>query len=219
MKKTFSQTLKADFNTTALVMIPICIGINIVAQLFMSILKLPFFFNAIGTFIAAIVAGPWVGFAVGILTNTVAAFTVEGPVSLAFAIVNGAYGLLIGWFGNMGWFRDWVKGSAAGFLTKVITIPLTAPISVLMFGGVGGNAAENAITAFLLATGMNIWESTISQGMITDGFEKIMTAIIAMLVIRALPKRILYRFSRAPWAVLGEKPGEELSPMPAPAKL
>jgi len=210
MKKSFGQTLKEDFNTTALVMMPLCVGINIVGQFFTQSLRLPLWLNVIGTVIAGVLAGPWVGLTTGVLTNVVASFTIEGPTALAFALVNGVHGLAAGWLASQGWFRTWWKAAIAGFFGKLIDIPVGAPVVVLMFGGIT-TGASSAVTAFLMATGHNIWTSVISTSLVVDGADKVLSTLIAFFIIRALPKRTLYRFSRAALNVLGEKK-EELEP-------
>ena len=217
MKKTFSQQLKEDFNTTALVMIPLCVGINIVGQFFTQSLRLPLWLNVIGTMIAGVVAGPWVGFATGILTNVVASFTIEGPTALAFAIVNGADGLVAGFMAGKGYYRTIWKAAISGFVGKLVDIPIGAPIVVLMFGGIS-TGASSAFTAFLMATGTNIWQSVVTTSLLVDGSDKVLSAIIAFLIIKALPKRTLYRFSRAPFTVLGETKEEITEPVAAPVR-
>jgi len=216
MKKKFGEQLKLDFNTTALVMMPLCVGINIIGQFFTQSLRLPLWLNVIGTIIAGVVAGPWVGFATGVLTNVVASFTIEGPTALAFAVVNGVHGLVAGLLAMKGMYRTLPKAMLSGFIGKLADIPVGAPIVVLLFGGIT-TGASSAITAFLMGTGMKIWTSVISTSLLVDGADKVLSAVIAFLIIKSLPKRTLYRFSRAPWTILGEKEiGEEVEPEPEP---
>lgn len=203
----FSEQLKKDFNTAALVMIPLAIGINIVGQFFTQSLRLPLWLNVIGSIIAGVVAGPWVGFVTGILTNVVAAFTIEGPTALAFAIVNGAHGLVAGLMASKGWYRTLWKSAVSGFVGELVQVPIATPIAVLMFGGIT-TGASSMFTAFFMATGKGIWESVILGGIFIDGADKVLSAIIAFLIIKALPKRTLFRFSRAPQNILGEEADE-----------
>ena len=199
----FSQQLKEDFNTTAIVMMPLAVGINIVGQFFTQSLRLPLWLNVIGTIIAGVVAGPWVGFATGILTNVVAAFTIEGPTALAFAIVNGAHGLVAGFLASRGWYRTILKSAVSGLVAELVQIPIVSPIAVYMFGG-STTGASSMVAALLMATGKDIWTSVITGQLITGSADKILSGVIAFLILKALPKRTLYRFSRAPQTVLGE---------------
>src|ERR1044071_7026922 len=90
------ETIKQDFNTAALVLIPLCIALNVVGEFFTLSLRLPLWLNVIGTMIAGVLCGPYVGAVTGLLTNVVAAFTVEGPTALFFAVINAVYGIVSG---------------------------------------------------------------------------------------------------------------------------
>ena len=212
MKKSFGQTLKQDFNTTALVMIPLCVGINIVGEFICQSLKLPLWLNVEGTIIAAVLAGPWVGASTGILTNVVLSFTIEGPTALPFALISCVWGLVAGFLANLGFWRVWWKAVIAGGIGELIQVPVSAPIIVYMFGGITAGASS-AFTAFMMATGHNIWTSVISTGLLVDGADKVLSSLIAFFIIQALPKRMLYRFSRAAHNVLGDKKEEEYPPV------
>jgi energy-coupling factor transport system substrate-specific component len=134
---------------------------------------------------------------------------------LAFAVVNGVHGLVAGFLAGKGFYRTLPKAMLAGFIGKLCDIPVGAPIVVYMFGGITTGAAS-AFTAFMMATGNTIWSSVISTSLLIDGADKVLSAAIAFLIIKALPKRTLYRFSRAPFTVLGEKPEENVEePVPA----
>ena len=67
-------------NTACLVLIPAAIGINYVAKLFASVLKLPLWLGTLGTCISACLAGPIVGGIAGFLTNIIYGLTID-PVS------------------------------------------------------------------------------------------------------------------------------------------
>lgn len=192
----FAETIRRDFNTSALVLIPLCIGLNIVGQYFTSSLRLPIWLNVQGSMIAGVLAGPWVGLVTGLLTNVVAAFTVEGPTALFFAILNGIFGFVAGWLATRGWYRNFWLAALAGFIGELVSIPIGAPIVVLVFGGIT-TGASSAITALLMASGQNIWNAVILGGVFVDGADKVLSSLIAFFIIRSLPVRTLAKFSRA----------------------
>ncbi len=200
-----SERIKKDFNTAAIVLIPIAIGINIVGQFFVMSLRLPLWLNTVGTMLTGVLCGPWVAAATGILSNVVAAFTIEGPTSLYFAHVNAVYGVVAALLAGRGWFRKAWTAYLSGFVGEIVAIPFGAPVSVLVFGGITAGAGS-AITAFVMSTGRSIWESVIATSTVVDGLlDKGPSALIVFFIVRALPKRNLYKFSRAAWNVLGEK--------------
>jgi energy-coupling factor transport system substrate-specific component len=190
------ETIRRDFNTSALVLIPLCVGLNLVGQYFTQTLRLPLWLNVQGTMIAGVLAGPWVGAATGILTNVVASFTIEGPTALFFAVINATYGVVSGILATRGWYRDIWRAGLAGFIGELVSTPIGAPIVVLAFGGIT-TGASSAITGFLMASGQNIWNAVILGGIFIDGADKILSSVIAFFIIRAISRRTLVKFSRA----------------------
>jgi energy-coupling factor transport system substrate-specific component len=193
----FIEQLKKDFSTVTLVLIPIAIGISLVGEFFCLSLRLPLWLNCIGSMLVGIVAGPWAGLVTGVLTNVVAAFTIEGPTSLFFAHVNGAIGLVAGFLAMRGMFKTTVKGVISGFILALVNLVTSAPVAVIVFGGITAGGGS-VLTAVLLASGQSIWKSVITSSLLTDTADKILSAVVAYLVIRSLPKKYLAKFSRAP---------------------
>jgi energy-coupling factor transport system substrate-specific component len=109
-----------------------------------------------------------------------------------------------------GWYRTIWKAAVSGFVGELVQVPIGTPIAVLLFGGIT-TGSSSMVTAFFMATGRGIWESVILGGIFIDGADKVLSAIIAFLIIKALPKRTLYRFSRAPFTVLGETESEAVA--------
>ena len=190
------ERLRRDFNTSALVLIPLCVGLNLVGQYFTQTLRLPLWLNVQGTMIAGVLAGPWVGAVTGLLTNVVASFTIEGPTALFFAVINATYGVVSGLLAQRGWYRDVFRAGLAGFIGELVSTPIGAPIVVLAFGGIT-TGASSAVTGFLMAAGQNIWNAVILGSIFIDGADKVLSSVIAFFIIRAISRRTLVKFSRA----------------------
>ena len=191
------ETLRRDFNTSTLVLIPLCVGLNVLGQYFTQTLRLPLWLNVQGSMIAGVLGGPWVGAATGLLTNGVTAFTIEGPSALFFAVINATYGVVSGLLAERGWYRDVYRAGLAGFIGELVSTPIGAPIVVLAFGGIT-TGASSAITGLLMASGQNIWNAVILGGIFVDGADKVLSSVIAFFIIRAISRRTLMKFSRAP---------------------
>jgi energy-coupling factor transport system substrate-specific component len=72
---------------------------------------------------------------------------------------------------------------------------IAIPIRVYMFGGVTGRGAD-FITAYLLATGRDLF-SAVFITVITDNLlDKVVTALLAWGIVKGLPKRFTARFPR-----------------------
>jgi energy-coupling factor transport system substrate-specific component len=192
-----ADTLRRDFTTSALVLISLCVGLNIAGQFFTQSLRLPLWLNVQGTMIAGVLGGPWVGAATGLLTNVVAGFTIEGPTAFFFAPVNAVFGIVSGILATHGWYRNIWKAGVAGFVGQIVSIPIGAPIVVLVFGGIT-TGSSSAVAGFLMATGQNIWNAVIFGDLFIGGLDKILSSVIAFLIIRSLSRRTIAKFSRGP---------------------
>lgn len=198
---TFTQRLKADFTTITLTLIPVAIVLNIVVGQIASALSLPIFLDSIGTMLAALLAGPWVGGLVGLLTNLVWGL-ISSPTAAAFAPVAMTIGLVAGLLARVGLFRRWYLAILSGAIIAIALSFVAVPIRIYLFGGVTGSGAD-FVTAYLLAVGQSLFGSVIITVITSNLLDKIVTALLAWAIVRALSKRFVARFPRAT-AVVGE---------------
>ena len=103
-------SIPRQFDTRTIVLIPVAIAINIIlGQAVASALKLPIYFDSIGTILVGALAGPVAGALTGFLANTLWTYVVPPPFhsdfAAPFAIVAAVIGLLAGLFGRVGWLR------------------------------------------------------------------------------------------------------------------
>lgn len=98
--------------------------------------------------------GPWVGAVTGGLTNVVTG--IANPVNFAFIPVNVIAGLVTGFLARKQMFSVWWKWLISMFVMAWVSIIVSAPIVVLVYGGVTGGGTS-IITAAAMADGANIW--------------------------------------------------------------
>ncbi|WP_421190961.1 ECF transporter S component [Aeromonas jandaei] len=170
----------------------ICIAINMVAGQAVSMLKLPIFLDSIGTVLCAILAGPWMAIATGLLTNLLWGL-LTGPIAAAFAPVAMMIGLSAGLLARAGWFNNLPKVLVS---SVVITLALTLvaiPIRSYLFGGATGSGAD-FVVAYLHAMGSDLQESVAVTVLGTNLLDKLLTVLIAWGLVRRLPQRTLRHF-------------------------
>jgi hypothetical protein len=98
------ESMKKDFTTRTLVLIPVAIAINIAVGTLVVILKLPVYLDSIGTVLVGAIAGPWAGALTGALANLIwGLFT---PNIAPFFYVAAVIGLMAGFFGRRGVFKN-----------------------------------------------------------------------------------------------------------------
>lgn len=185
---------KTAFTTTAWVLIPVAIGINLIGRFFTQTLNLPLFLDTIGTTMAAFLAGPWVAAVAGVLTNLVIGLTLEAT-SIPFGIVNAAIGIVAGVMAAYGFLRSTGKIILTMLALTAITIITAMPLVVLVFEGVSGSGVD-AVTGFFAASGRNMVESVLGQQLLTTPGDKVLTVLLAFALIKGVPQRYRPPFGR-----------------------
>ncbi len=189
------EQLKKDFSTITIVLMAVAIVLNIVLGQVVSLLKLPIFLDSIGTIIVALLAGPWAGALTGLLTNLIWGL-ISDPVAAAFAPVALVIGLVAGLCAKFGLFKKWWQAILSGVIISIALSIIAIPIRVYMFGGVTGSGAD-FITAYLLATGKDLFSAVIITVISDNLIDKVVTALLAWGIVKGLPKRFTSRFPRA----------------------
>jgi energy-coupling factor transport system substrate-specific component len=187
--------LKKDFSTLTLALMAVAIVLNIVLGQVVSLLKLPIFLDSIGTVLVGLLAGPWAGGLTGLLTNLIWGL-ISDPVTAAFAPVNMIIGIVAGLCAKYGLFKKWWQAIISGAIITLALSIIAIPIRVYMFGGVTGSGAD-FITAYLLATGRDLFSAVIITVITDNLIDKVVTALLAWGIVKGLPRRFTARFPRA----------------------
>ena len=169
---------KSSFvSSRTLTLIVFSIAINMVVGQLSSMLKLPIFLDSIGTLICALLAGPWAALTSGLLTNLLWGL-LSGPIAAAFAPVAMMIGLSAGLLARAGGFRTLprviLSGVAITFALMIVAVPIRTYLFVAYFHAVGDNLLESVAITVL---GANI-------------ADKIISALVAWLLVRQLPERV-----------------------------
>ena len=183
-----SQQLKKDFSTLTLALIAVAIVLNIVLGQVVSLLKLPIFLDSLGTILVALLAGPWAAGLTGLLTNLIWGL-ISDPVAAAFAPVAMVIGIVAGLCAKYGLFRKWWQAIISGVIIAVTLSVVAIPIRVFMFGGVTGSGAD-FITAYLLATGRDLFSAVVITVIGDNIIDKVVTALLAWAIVKGLPRRL-----------------------------
>lgn len=191
-ERSLADRIRDDFTTVAWVLIPVAVGINVVGGTLTNVLRIPLYLDMIGTILLAVLAGPYVAIVGGVLTNVVLSFTAS-PTLLPFGLVQAAAALAIGYVAVRGWFRvnetrDYAKLVGAALLLTLVAVFTSAPIVVLVFGGVTGGPTS-VITGFFLATGEELLTSVLATQFIVEPIDKIASVFIAYFIAKSVPER------------------------------
>ena len=186
----FSKT----FSTVTLALIAFAIVLNMAIGQLVSLLKLPIFLDSIGTILVGILAGPLAGGLTGLLTNLIWGL-ISSPVAAAFSPVAMMIGIVAGLWAKYGFFQTWWKVIIAVVIITIFNAVVAVPIRLYMFGGITGSGAD-FMTAYMLALGKDLFGSVVVTVFTSNLLDKVVTALLAWGIVKALPERTANRLSR-----------------------
>jgi energy-coupling factor transport system substrate-specific component len=193
-KMSFVGSLKAQFSTKSLVLIPLAVGINLIGGTLCSTLKLPLFMDMIGTILAACLAGPWVAALVGLLTNVFLAL-VSNPVYLPYSLVSIGCGLVTGYMVKAGLFKK-IWGVILTWLAcTLVSVVIASTITVVLFGGATGITGTSVLTATLIAASKKIVQSVVASSFIENLVDRGIAFIVAYVLLKKIPRRFLSQYT------------------------
>ena len=168
-------------------------ALNVAAGYLVSILKLPLYLDSIGTVLISVLCG-WVhGLVVGLSALVILTLTAV-PTVIAYAGTAVVIALGSAFMGRFGFLRDVKVTVIGGLIIGIAAAAVSVPVTTLLYGGVS-LAGADAITTIFKTAGMPLWKSVLFGSLFTDTFDKIITSLICLTLIRSLPPRMLLRFS------------------------
>lgn len=179
-------------SSRTLALIVFSIAINMIGGQLSSMLKLPIFLDSIGTIICALLAGPWVALFSGLLTNLLWGL-LSGPIAAAFAPVAMMIGLSAGLLARAGGFRTLPRVILSGVVITFALMIVAVPIRTYLFAGTTGSGADFFV-AYFHAVGDNLLESVAITVLGANIADKIISALVAWLLVRRLPERVQRSF-------------------------
>ena len=148
-------------------------------------LGLPLFLDSIGTILAAVILGPWLGALTGFLSNLISGI-VANPVNIPFGLTNAAIGLIVGYLSRKRGFTDFLTPLYAALILTFACPILATPIAVYLFGGATGGKIDTFF-ALMIESGHHIYSSAFLVRLPANFADKLISAYLVMLLIRFFP--------------------------------
>ncbi|TDR71593.1 ECF transporter S component [Paludibacterium purpuratum] len=180
-------------STSALVLIPAAVGINYIGKLFAGLLKLPLWLDAIGTVLAAMLAGPVVGAICGAINNVIYGLTMD-PISFIYGLTSIGIGLSVGVLAHRGRITGIGSAVVVGLIAAVVSTVISTPINIGFWGGQTGNVWGDLVFAWMAAHHFPVWMSSTVDEFIVDVPDKIATVIVAYGIFKGLPQKMTILF-------------------------
>lgn len=185
------SSIKKDFTLMTILLLPVAVALNVVGGQIAAALALPIYIDTIGTILAGILGGPWVGLVAGVLSNCING--IFSPTYFPFAVVAGAVGLACGILSRKGMFSRIWKVIVSILIVTLISIIIGTPVVIYVYGGITGSGSTY-MTAFLLAAGQSLFTSVFTAQVFSEISDKALSIIVAYLIIIAMSPRILVKY-------------------------
>ncbi|MFW6337941.1 MAG: ECF transporter S component [Alkalispirochaetaceae bacterium] len=181
------------FTTLSIVLIPVAVGINYVGKTIAEALRLPLWLDSIGTILAGMLAGPWIGAISGAANNIIFGLT-QSPIAFWYLITSIAIGLVVGYFAFTGWVSNLGRAVVLGLIVAGVATVVSTPINIVLWEGQTGNVWGDALYGILVGNGWPVWLASFLDELAVDVPDKLASVIIGFLIYKALPDRLVRLF-------------------------
>src|SRR6266550_4904498 len=179
--------LRFSLDSVSVVLILGCLGLNFAGHAIAVAFGLPLFLDSIGTVLAGVVAGPWVGGSVGFISNLVSSNTVD-PIAAPYGIVSFAVGFAAGLARYLNWQKRTSGWIALWLMTVGIASVVSTPLNFLTNGGKSGVALGDSIYSALSSAHLPRILASLVGEVAIDLPDKLITVIAALLIAQGLPE-------------------------------
>jgi energy-coupling factor transport system substrate-specific component len=178
---------KLELDSPWIVLIPACIGLNVAGHAIAVAFNLPLILDSTGTILAGLLAGPWVGASVGLVTVLASSGTFApsaapyGVVAVPLGFVAGLGRYLTWPSQRQGWLELWLVCLATAAV-------LSTPLNLLIRHGRTGVPLGDAVNAYLTNAHVPSVIAAFIGEMAVDLPDKLAAVAAALLIYHALPQ-------------------------------
>jgi energy-coupling factor transport system substrate-specific component len=179
--------LNFRLDSVGVVLILSSLGLNFAGRAIAVTFGLPVFLDSIGTVLAGVIGGPWVGGSVGFISNLVSSNTVD-PIAAPYGLVSFAVGFAAG----LARFLNWQKRASGWIALWLVTFAIASlastPLNFLISNGNSGVAIGDSLYAALYAAHVpRILAAFVGEAAI-DLPDKLLTVVLALLIAQGMPR-------------------------------
>ncbi|MBM6738730.1 ECF transporter S component [Faecalicatena fissicatena] len=181
---------KEKMDKLVLFLLPIGVAINFVGGQIAANLGLPVYLDVIGTVAVGALCGAFPGAIVGLVSNLIN--TVTYPLNICYAPVSIIIGILSAILSKRGFFKKPLKIALVIIVFGLIGGGLSAVITWIVYGFDFGMPPSSYISVPLYKVfHLNKFICEFIGSSCIDTFDKIISVIVVVGVLRAIPQRML----------------------------
>lgn len=179
--------LRFSLDSVSVVLVLSSLGLNFAGRAIAVTFGLPLFLDSIGTVLAGVVGGPWLGGSVGFISNLVSSNTVD-PIAAPYGLVSFAVGFAAGLARYLNWQKRASGWAALWLVTFAIASVVSTPLNFLISNGNSGVGLGDSIYAGLSSAHIpRILAAFLGEAAI-DLPDKLLTVVVALLIAQGLPR-------------------------------
>jgi len=184
----------ASSRIAVVALIPSAVAFNIALAQIVLWLKLPLYLDCVGIITTTLIAGLIPGLIVTALAFSMMALLFNNII-ICFTGTAAFMAVLTHLLANVSWFKTIPRTIGSGLILGIVSALISMPISVKLFGGVT-TAGSTFVTAWFIHRGYSLWMAAFLSGFICDALlDKSLEALLAVWLIRAVPRDLLIRFN------------------------
>jgi energy-coupling factor transport system substrate-specific component len=169
-------------------LVPVAVGLDYSGHALVEAAHLPLFLDSIGTVLVAVIGGPWIGGAAGLITNLLSAGTID-PIAAPYCIVSVALGFAAGLAAQRDWTRWFRGGLVLWGICFLVAAILSTPLNLLTNHGNSGVGLGDSVFHSLVAAHVPTALAAFLGEAIVDLPDKLITVVAAVLLAQALSGR------------------------------
>ena len=197
------KNLNNDLRAVLLVLI--CLAINFILSKIASLTSIPFYFDCIGTILAAMIGGFLPGVIVGFFTNIIS--SIGEPTNIYYGVVNVLIAICAAAFSQKGTLRQ----LSWKFIVPVLyfTVIGGGLGSVITWGLFGNTMGEELASSLAGRIYMNVvsdaFFAQLYAGLIVDLPDKLISTLVAFLIYKNYPNNLRPRRNELDVAAIAKK--------------
>lgn len=187
-----AEYLRTNITPPVFSLMTVGVAVNLGMGQVVTLLKIPLYLDSLGTVVVAALCGIVPAVITGILSNLLAS-AVFNPIMMFFIPAMIVIAVLGGIFTQKGFFLRWWKAVLGGIIVGICAAFISAPISAYLFGGIT-LAGTDFLVLYFRATGQELLQAVLYQGLASDPVDKGITFLLAYTILRNMPRHLLLRF-------------------------
>ena len=180
--------------------------LNIGGALLASSLKLPIYFDSLGTILISAIGGFLPGVIVGFFSNLINGLS--NPTNAYYAVLNELIALIVAYYAGRGYFRSLPKALLLVFPLSLVGGALGSVLTYFINGFGIGDGISSSLAMTIMSEGrFGVFLSQLSSDMLYDIADKAVTIFIAYFILKLLPENTKKKMQVQGWrqTPLGEE--------------